>query len=191
VVVVDPGVGTDRDGIVLASGGRFFVGPDNGLFGGVAAMDGESTAFVIEAERLGLARPSRTFHGRDVFAPVAAELAAGRISPRDTGPRRAGVRPSPVPEPRRVGRDVEGVVVTVDRFGNAFTNIEVDGSLADAKVEVAGRRVPVVGTYADASPGDLVALENAFGVLEVARRDGDAEKTLGLSRGDRVVLRRK
>src|SRR5262249_15177679 len=118
VAVVDPGVGTARLPIVAVAEGRTYVGPDNGLFAPVLAGDPAAVVHAIDVAQLGLPVPSRTFHGRDVFAPVAAELAAGRLSPPDVGSRlSAFVAPL---SPRAVVSDgaVSGVVAAVDRFGN-------------------------------------------------------------------------
>ncbi|HEX7669082.1 MAG TPA: SAM-dependent chlorinase/fluorinase, partial [Polyangiaceae bacterium] len=128
VAVVDPGVGTERRALVVSAHRRSFVGPDNGLLAATASLDPEAQAFVIDPNRLGLVVPSHTFHGRDVFAPVAAELAAGRLAAADVGVRTLDLSPDDRPvSVRRVDR-VEGVVVTVDRFGNLITNI--DGAAA-------------------------------------------------------------
>jgi S-adenosylmethionine hydrolase len=190
VAVVDPGVGTERRPLVLEALGRSFVGPDNGLLGPVAARDPASVAYVIEPDRLGLDVRSQTFHGRDVFAPVAAELAAGRLSPSGVGPRAAGFQAKPLPRATTKGTVVTGTVVTVDRFGNLLTSIERGLVPAGpAVVEIGGARTVVRSTYGEASPGELVALVNAFDVLEVAVRDGDAARSLRVGKGAEVVLR--
>ena len=190
LAVVDPGVGTARRPVVLGALGRIFVGPDNGLFAPVAARDPASLAYIIEPERLGLDVRSRTFHGRDVFAPVAAELAAGRLAPCDVGPRAERFEARALPRAIAKGAAVTGTVVTVDRFGNLITNIErrlVPAGPAIAQIGAA--RAAVRTTYGEAAPGELVALVNAFDVLEVAVRDGSAARSLGVGRGAEVVLR--
>ena len=190
VAVVDPGVGTARCPLVLEALGRIFIGPDNGLLGPVAARDQAHRAHVIDAESLGLEVPSRTFHGRDVFAPVAAELAAGRLSPSGVGPRAERFEAKPLPRATVKGAIVTGTVVTVDRFGNLITSIERGLVPAGSAVaEVGDARAAVRMTYGDVAPGELVALVNAFDVLEVAVRDGSAARSLGVARGADVVLR--
>ncbi len=189
LAVVDPGVGTSRRALLLEADGHFFVGPDNGLFGPVlrAALgrgenvDARSLDVGALRARLGLAdAPSRTFHGRDVFAPAAALLASG------TPPDALGARLDtdelvllpPEPGPR---------VVVVDRFGNLIT----DAPLAQGEsphVEIAGRRLRSVGTYGDAAPGECVALRGSFGTLEIAVREGNAQALLGVSAGEPVTL---
>lgn len=189
VAVVDPGVGSARKGVVLAAHGRLFVGPDNGLLGGIAASDPGARAFEIDRRALALPVPSHTFHGRDVFAKVAAELAAGRVAPGDVGP--------PLPDLVRLATvaavldasGVHGVVITVDAFGNAFTNVEASLVPPSAVVEVAGRVIAVQRTYSDVQPGEPIALVNAFDVLEIAVREGRADRELGMTRGAKVRLR--
>jgi S-adenosylmethionine hydrolase len=191
IAVVDPGVGTPRRPIVLRAAERVFVGPDNGLLSAVATRDPASEAFVIDTERLGLVVKSFTFHGRDVFAPVAAELAAGRLLPEGVGGRAADLVTLSRPRPTIVDGVVRGTVVTVDRFGNLITNIERElvTSSAAQVVEIGAARAAVRDTYGQVMRGELVAVVNAFDVLEVAERDGSAARSLGAGRGTEVVLR--
>jgi hypothetical protein len=194
VAVVDPGVGTARRPVVVEALGRVFVGPDNGLLASVVAHDPSSRAYLVEPSRLGLAVPSRTFHGRDVFAPVAAELAAGRVKPSAVGPSLDDLVTLALPRATAVDGGARGVVVTVDRFGNLLTNIERDlvPSSEPVFVRLAGTEadIAVKSTYGEVDPGELVALVNAFDVLEIAERDGNAMRSLGAARGAEVVLRR-
>jgi S-adenosylmethionine hydrolase len=192
VAVVDPGVGTARRLLVAEVGGQAFLGPDNGLLGAVLAAR-STHAWSIDLARLGrfgLGSPSATFHGRDVLAPLAAELAAGRATAADLGSAVTDWRPSAIPVPRPAAGGLEGEILLVDRYGNAFTNLPSDAldARAGAVLEVAGRRLPTVRTYGDAPPGTAVALANSFGVLEVAVVTGDATAELGLRTGDPVRL---
>jgi S-adenosylmethionine hydrolase len=192
VAVVDPGVGTTRRLLAAEVGGQAFLGPDNGLLGAVLA-GGATHAWSIDMAglgRFGLGTPSATFHGRDILAPLAAELAAGRVTAAELGPAVSDWRPSAIPVPRPSAGGLEGEILLVDRYGNAFTNLPADvlGTQAGAVLEAAGRRLPVVRTYGDAPPGAAVALANAFGVLEVAVVTGDAASELGLRAGDPVRL---
>jgi S-adenosylmethionine hydrolase len=191
VAVVDPGVGTERLPIAADTGGHYFVAPDNGLLSPLLERARDPAARAIEIQRLKLPAPSRTFHGRDVFAPAAADLASGRIGFSALGPK---VEPQRLPAGAAVkfaGGEAVGVVVTVDRFGNLITNI--GGALLERirspRVVAGELECPVVGTYMDAAPGDYVALVNSFGRLEVARCQGDASAGLGLSKGARIVVR--
>ncbi len=192
LVVVDPGVGTQRAALVAEASGHVFVAPDNGILAPALARDPESRAHRIDPELLRLSVPSRTFHGRDVFAPVAAEILAGRLEWDAVGPPQTELVPLPTVPARRQGDEVRGTVVTVDHFGNLITNIEAEdlaGIGDDVLVSLETATCPLRGTYGEVSSGELVALVSAFGTLEVACRDGNAERITGLTRGARVVVR--
>ncbi len=191
VAVVDPGVGTARRALVAEDRGQAFVAPDNGLLAPVLSR--AARVYELDVERFALTARSRTFHGRDVFAPAAAAIAAG------TAPRAAGrgapieplARPAPASRPGPDGGEAR--VVCADRFGNLVLDVEAADLGAEPgrwRLECAGATIPVRGTYAEAEPGALLALVNSFGTLEIAVRDGSAADRLGLARGDRVSLRR-
>jgi hypothetical protein len=194
VAVVDPGVGTLRRGLAVRARGQIFVGPDNGVLEWALADPG--------AEARGLEDPrhfrepvSRTFHGRDVFAPVAAHLACGAPFTA-LGP----VVADPVRLERRVphaapGR-VEGCIAYVDRFGNALTNVTreiLEGAfdgLPDDRIAVQAGGVRIRGlarAYGEAPIGTLVALVGSSGRLEIAVVGGDAGARFGFGVGDPVV----
>ncbi len=196
VAVVDPGVGSEREIAVVEAEGHVFLAPDNGLLAAVVdAADAPVLRRVAASalQRLGIGAPSATFHGRDIFAPLAAELSAGREQPASLGPTADELIPGwiedPIVEPGRIS----GTVVTVDHFGNLVTNI--DGrllqGLAHPVVRVAGRDLPLRRTYADVRPGEYLALVNSFGVLEIARAESSAAEGLGLDRGAPVTVLRK
>ena len=130
VAVVDPGVGTARDIIVVAAGGHAFLAPDNGLLAPVVARSDSPSIYRLDTPkaiaRFKLPVPSATFHGRDIFAPIAAELAAGRVAPADLGPKTTDIVPSWVDEPTVTADQVAGVIITIDHFGNLITNIDAD-----------------------------------------------------------------
>ena len=181
LVVVDPGVGTGRAALAIASGGRFLVGPDSGVLSPALLAPGAS---VVRLPVPSAAAP--TFHGRDVFAPAAARLAIdGRL--HDLGDPFGDAVVQRTPEPHRApDGSIVGQVIHVDRFGNAVTNLlGAHGGI----VEVGDRRFPLLRTYADAAPGELLAVTGSSGLIEVARRDGSAAAALRLGRGSRVVLR--
>lgn len=187
VAVVDPGVGTTRDIIAAHHDGHLFLAPDNGL---LAPVIGERCprCHRLSAEWLatqGWPRPSHTFHGRDVFAPLAAGLAAGRIRIDDIGPPAGDIVPSLQEPPEPGAHEVRGTIIALDHFGNLVSNIE--GALIDnwrrCEVLVGGHRLTLRRTYGDVPPGELLALINAFGVLEIARAEGNASEALGLGRG--------
>lgn len=194
VAVVDPGVGTSRRLLAVEAYGQVFLAPDNGLLAGPLASPDARVHAVADAalERFALGNRSATFHGRDVLAPLAGEIAAGRATARDLGPpvgdaiRAAATAPVQSP----AGGPAVGAVVWIDRYGNAFTSLP-EGLLAavdSPRVRVAGRELPVVRTYGDAPAGTAVALANSFGVLEVAVAEGNAAATLGLVLGTPVEL---
>jgi S-adenosylmethionine hydrolase len=194
VAVVDPGVGTAREIVALLAGGHYFLAPDNGLLAPVASRAGAALIVRLGAAQLahlGVRRPSATFHGRDIFAPVAAELAAGRSSLRSLGEAVSTLVPSWVEEPAVDARSVTGVVISIDHFGNLITNI--DGGLIERfrlpLVHAGNHAFPLLRTYGDTRPGEYLALVNSFGVLEIARAENSAAEGLGLSRGAPVVVR--
>jgi S-adenosyl-L-methionine hydrolase (adenosine-forming) len=187
VAVVDPGVGTVRRAIVVEASDHLFVGPDNGLLAGVARK-GEARSIDPSLVR---ENPSRTFHGRDVFAPVAARMGLAMLPVAEVGPalERGSLVELPPSEPTD---DPDcGVVVTVDRFGNLLTSIEATRALAGGLIEIEGRSFPLRGTYGEAAVGEIVGLVGSFGVLEIALRDGDAAAALGLGKGARVRIARE
>lgn len=181
VVVVDPGVGTSRAALAVESDGRFLVGPDNGVLSpALLRSDVRVVELAIPAQA------SATFHGRDVFAPAAARLAAG--SPLEALGR---TYDAPIvrrtPEAKRLADgSVSGEVITVDRFGNLVTNLVAPRG---GSVVLGDRVVPIVRSYGEGASGDVVAVIGSSGLLEIAVRDGSAGGTLGVARGAPVVLR--
>ncbi len=199
LAVVDPGVGTDRRALAVAARGQAFVGPDNGLLEWALAAP-EAKAHALTNEKLFRQPVSRTFHGRDVFAPVAAALARGeaiaKLGPRVTDPVRL---PFALPERREDA--LVGHVVFVDRFGNALTNLtasciaEAWGITADDRdfeISVLDRHIEGLSrSYGDAPVGTVVAILGSSGRLEIAQVGGAASDRLGLGEGDSVILRRR
>jgi S-adenosyl-L-methionine hydrolase (adenosine-forming) len=194
VAVVDPGVGTSRDIVAVGAGGHMFLAPDNGLLAPVADRDPEPVVIRFTAAKLallGIERPSATFHGRDIFAPVAAELASGRRTLPDLGEPAGTLVPAWVEEASLVGKEVHGVVITLDHFGNLITNI--DASLIEGfrepVVHAGNHTFPMLRTYGETRPGEYLALVNSFGVIEIARAEQSASEGLGLGRGAPVLVR--
>jgi S-adenosyl-L-methionine hydrolase (adenosine-forming) len=194
VAVVDPGVGTSRNIIAVQAGGHYFVAPDNGLLAPVVSRASDARIVRVgsaELARIGVVRPSATFHGRDIFAPVGAELAAGRCQLEDLGQVVDTLVPSWVDDPTVEARSVTGVVITIDHFGNLITNI--DAPLIERfrlpLVHAGNHAFPLLRTYGDTRPGEYLALVNSFGVIEIARAENSAAEGLGLSRGAPVVVR--
>jgi S-adenosyl-L-methionine hydrolase (adenosine-forming) len=200
VAVVDPGVGGPRRGVAVEAGGYRFVGPDNGLFSLVLAEHPE--ARVRELTNRGLFRyeVSRTFHGRDVFAPVAGHLARGTPF-EEVGPEVG----DPVALPARPIRGTgpgewEASVIHVDRFGNLTTNVSalefetvlasLEGDPTRVVVRVGDAVLPVVNTYSEIPEGEACALLGSSGRLEVAVNRGSAARSLGSGKGSLVRILR-
>ena len=184
VAVVDPGVGTARAALVTVADEHCFVAPDNGLLDAVLASCSEAVTFRVAIAELGLPQPSNTFHGRDVFAPLGARIAAGQLRPDAAGPPhqpQTNSRPSPMPAERKV----EGHIVAVDHFGNLISDISSARlpPISPLIATLGGHRVPIARTYADVADGELVALINSFDRLEIAQRNGNAARTMKLGRG--------
>jgi len=194
IAVVDPGVGTSRDIIVVTAGGHWFLAPDNGLLAPIVGRHSDATVVRLTAQRLttfGIHSPSATFHGRDIFAPIAAELAAGHCVPTDLGERVDSVVPAWVDEPSVEHGVVSGVVITIDHFGNLITNIDANliSSFKKPRVHAGNHTFPLLRTYGDTQPGQYLALVNSFGVIEIARAEQSAADGLGLGRGAPVSIR--
>jgi len=195
VAVVDPGVGSARRGVAADTGDYRFVAPDNGVL--TLVLRESPAKKIVELTERRYARPtvSRTFEGRDRFAPAAAWLAKG-IDLTALGRSAGAIHRIELPQPV-VGADrIEGEVVRVDHFGNLVTNIrrKVFETLAGGAIEirVAGHEVPrVVSTYADASPGEVCALFGSTDHLEIAASGASAAAALDLKRGATVQVARR
>jgi S-adenosylmethionine hydrolase len=192
VVVVDPGVGSARRPILMEAAGQYFVAPDNGVLSLVGAHEKRKVRLISNGRYF--RKPvSRTFHGRDIFAPVAAHLAAG------VPPSRMGkiihdyLRPE-FEKPRPSGeRTWTGRILKIDRFGNIITNFhesEFSGlehksfSMAIGTAEIGG----MVGAYSEAPPGELFAIVGSSGYLEISVNQGSAAKQVGCQVGSTAVL---
>mgnify|MGYP006279169839 CR=1 FL=1 len=204
LVVVDPGVGTDRRAVALRHENRWFVGPDNGLFPLVLGGDTPDAAVQLDnPDRWRTASPSSTFHGRDIFAPAAAHLANG-VSLDALGSPINTLEPLRWASPSLSDGTVQGRVVHVDHFGNCITNIqrrhlsaplEASDTLdpADAGLSIRGyagsRIIKQIGTtYGSVPEGDPLLLIGSTGFLEIAVNGGSASKLLDIEKGDSVKL---
>jgi S-adenosyl-L-methionine hydrolase (adenosine-forming) len=190
--VVDPGVGSARRAVVAAAERHFFVGPDNGLLAEVTLHAPHVEVRAIELSEHGLAGASSTFHGRDVFAVMAGRLAARQLAFSDVGQLVHLEVPSPIPGVVSEADGFVGNVLTVDHFGNLLTSLRASEVLpsSDAafRLQIAGQTLRSVRTFADAAPGELVALVGSFGTIEVALRDGSAAQRLQPVPGANVKL---
>lgn len=211
LVVVDPGVGGTRRAIALRTPRGSFVGPDNGVFSYVMAEQSVDMVVELTAPRYRGPRVSQTFHGRDIFAPAAAHLAAG-VPIGQFGPPVPDPVTLPPPQLRVSPSVVNGEVLHVDHFGNVITSIgrltwkaekltlkpafretraqEVYFQADEALITTEGHEIyGVLRTYAEVQPGDVLALVGSTGHLEISVREGSGARELGLQAGDPVELR--
>jgi S-adenosyl-L-methionine hydrolase (adenosine-forming) len=199
VAVVDPGVGTARRAIAVAAGDSILVGPDNGLLSwAIAALDGGKEAVQLTNGELWLHPVSATFHGRDIFMPVAAHIAAGL--PLGRAGEQIGVDDLvalPAPTSRLHDGAAEGEVMSVDRFGNVQLSIPAADAgllgigIGSPVIVRCGRRqftVPYLDTFAAGAPGEIVAFTDSAGLISLAINAGDAAQQLGLPPGAHVKI---
>jgi S-adenosylmethionine hydrolase len=196
LAIVDPGVGTERDILIVEYDHHWFMAPDNGLLGRMLDHADGAAVFRLDMnalERLDIPPPSNTFHGRDVFAPIAAELAAGNTTPVCIATATDNWIPAWVDEPEVTDSKVVGSTITVDAFGNLISNIEksmIEG-MDNPVVNIAGHDIPLRTTYGNVKPGEYLALINSFGVLEVAKAESSAAESLGVERGAPISVTAK
>lgn len=176
--VIDPGVGSvERIPVVVEAGGKWYVGPDNGLFSRVIGNDPEARKWEIlwRPERL-----SSSFHGRDLFAPVAARLAAEKLDSQWLAPMEiSAAAPS----------DALAEVIYIDHYGNAMTGIPCDKSADSCRLEVNGKSLTFATTFSDVPVGEPFFYCNSIGLLEIAVNQGRADKSLKLVPGSKVELK--
>lgn len=193
VIVVDPGVGTDRRPLLVSGEKQFFVAPDNGVLSVIYERE-SCTVRHITAEHYFLNPVSPTFHGRDIFAPTAAWLSKAFQTEAFGNPITDFVRFT-LPKAKANGQAVKGVVLRVDAFGNLMTNLTADdipiGTLGGGPIKLAVAGKPVAKfaqTFAGGGPGEPIAILGSAGYIEVAVNRGNAARTLGANRGAEVVL---
>jgi len=194
--VVDPGVGTDRRILCMRTRDHVFLAPDNGLLSVLSEQFGYDDLRTVTCEDYFLQDRSHTFHGRDIFAPVAAHLAAGLEVEKLGEPSQhlAGLR---LPRPlRSVDGSLHGEVIYVDRFGNLITNVRrttLENSFStprsDLIVQMKGERIAGLSTaYGQRAEGELLALVGSTGYMEIAVNRGSAAQTLECGKGDSVTV---
>jgi hypothetical protein len=190
--VVDPGVGSARRPLLAEMAGQYFVAPDNGVLSMVFARENSKVRH-ITSERYFLHPLSRTFHGRDVFSPVAAHLAAG-VTPAQFGKRIDDYLSASFDKPTHTGKHTwTGTILKADHFGNLATNFHIDrfpsirthAFSLNAGLQVITR---LALTFSECSPGELFAIVGSSGYLEVAASQGSAAKALGCGAGSPVEL---
>jgi S-adenosylmethionine hydrolase len=193
VIVVDPGVGTPRRAVALQQNGQTFIAPDNGVLTMVMPGSAKPDMRELQNQKLWLPSPSKTFHGRDVFAPAAAHLAAGSVRWSDVGPTVQDPVTLPDVEPalEYTGR-WRGIALSVDRFGNVITNLKhtlasLDGNKFAVQTNACAiqRFSP---TFAAAPDGEPFVYAGSSGYFEIAINQGSAAESLGIKAGDPVIL---
>ncbi|EMA43295.1 SAM hydrolase/SAM-dependent halogenase family protein [Halococcus saccharolyticus] len=203
LVVVDPGVGTDRAALAIRAGEHVLVGPDNGVLAPVArqladrhggAPDDDESSAGIEPFEIVVDDPeSATFHGRDVFAPAAAlahEAGVGHLAACDEFVPTDGYEDLRFPEPAVGSGDATGEILVVDGFGNAITNVPgavLDGRFGE-RIDVDGERVPVARSYAHVAAGERLVTVGSHGNVELAANRGRGDETFGVGVGDPIEL---
>ena len=195
VAVVDPGVGSDRFAILVECAGQFFVGPDNGLLSWITERERDFRAWRLTNEKFFRKPVSTTFHGRDVFAPVAAALSTGG-APKEFGPALDDIVALERLAPRQTQNGFEGSVIHVDRFGNCITNftrahIDKSGMAAGAKLNMNGREVTSLRKFfsdRDSEQTETFMLIGSAGFVEIAAQNASAAAILSAKCGDAVLL---
>jgi S-adenosylmethionine hydrolase len=193
VAVVDPGVGSERRCIAVTGGGYKFVGPDNGIFGLVYPELHDLKVYHLTNQEFFRAPVSETFHGRDVFAPVAAHISTG-VPPQAMGPEVKDQTGLPFPLPDVEEESISGEVVYTDSFGNLITNIERSqlarlGNLKHLRAFIGNDTlVRLCGHYQEVKCGEPLALIGSGDFLEIAVREGSARALLMLKEGDKVLV---
>lgn len=200
LVVVDPGVGSERKALALATPWGYFVGPDNGVLSPAVAMMGGATKIVsIENPEARIPSPGETFHGRDVFAPAAAVLASGEAGLEELGPvlDPGSVQPLLLPLPETQNGMVTGEAWWIDGFGNVQTNIGPDdlagiglapGAMVTMKVGATLHTLPWAESYSDVGAGEPLLHADSSGLMAIAVREGQADEELNLGVGVSVTL---
>jgi S-adenosyl-L-methionine hydrolase (adenosine-forming) len=195
VAVVDPGVGSTRRAIVIACADQYFVGPDNGMFSWICEREGNFTAVNLTNEMFFRHPVSATFHGRDVFAPVAAALSRG-LAAADLGtPLTDIVRLKSLAPTFPDDRTIKGRIIHIDRFGNCVTNvtpahISAGGGPSSWTISLNDRRITSFRRFFAEDGGDnLFCIPGSAGFLEISARNSSAAQILGAQRGHELLLR--
>ncbi len=189
LAVVDPGGTGETEAIAVVREGHAFLGPDNGLLAGVVGDAGDSTVYRVDVAQLGSHTVS-SFPGRDLLAPLAADLASGRRHPHELGSVTTEIVPSVLPEPEVDEKHAKGTILAIDPFGNLISNIgrQLVERFERPAVSAGGRTFALRRSYAAIPPGDYAALINSFDTLEIARSQQSAAEGLGLGRGAPVIV---
>jgi S-adenosyl-L-methionine hydrolase (adenosine-forming) len=194
VVVVDPGVGTERRPLLVTGQNQYFIAPDNGVLSGVYDKEQNFVVRHLTAEHYFLHPVSKTFHGRDIFAAVAA-WHSKNWAPASMGEELTDFKRFALPRPKEADGLLKGVVLKVDGFGNLITNFRSEDltpeSLEKGQLNIQVGNQPVtrlVPTFAQGNAGEAIAYIGSSGYLEIAVNKGNAARTLGIGRGTPVLL---
>jgi S-adenosylmethionine hydrolase len=191
VVVVDPGVGSARRPIAAVTEDHRFVAPDNGVLSFLFDPEvhtGGAVVHHITDVGLFLKSLSKTFHGRDIFAPVAAHLANG-LPMEAVGPRITDFVHEPPPKPRRTGNNLSAAVLRVDKFGNIITNLRSEHLSSGFGICISGVRITrLCSSFSEAPPGEFFAIEGSAGYVEIAVNCGSAAERLNVERGAEIEV---
>jgi S-adenosyl-L-methionine hydrolase (adenosine-forming) len=177
LAVIDPGVGSERDAVLLEADGKAYVGPDNGLLSVVAARAGKARTWRI------VWRPqtqSASFHGRDLFAPIAASIAAGNLA-KDRIEETPGFNV-------QFGAGDLAQVIYIDHYGNVLTGLRASSVSRSAKIDAGGRQLAYARVFAEAMPGSPFWYENSVGLVEIAVNGANAAELTGMREGDSVKI---
>jgi len=194
VVVVDPGVGTERRPLLVSGQNQYFIAPDNGVLSAVYEKEQNFVVRHLTAEHYFLQPVSKTFHGRDIFAAVAGWLSKN-WQPASMGEEITDFKRFALPRPKEADGLLKGVVLKVDSFGNLITNLRSEdlpeGALekGEIKLQIGNHAVSkLVQTFANGNAGEAIAYVGSSGLVEIGLNKGSASKTLGIGRGTAVLL---
>lgn len=199
VVVVDPGVGSGRKAIVVESKRYVFVGPDNGVLYPTIVEDGVENIYMIANPKYMLEKISQTFHGRDIFAPIAGHISRG-IELTDIGPRLnlSDIVKMTFNKPIIEEGNIIGEILYIDSFGNIITNIdaslikEIGSHKGKMSLEINRRKyiLPLVKSYSDVGRGKPLLIIDSFNMLEIAVNGGSASEYFSVKSGDKIIVKK-
>ena len=194
MVIVDPGVGTDRRPLLVTGETQYFIAPDNGVLSLVFEQEPSLTVRHVNAEHYFLQPVSKTFHGRDIFAPVAAWLSKGAQT-ASMGEEISDYKRFALPKPKTADGTATGTILRADHFGNLLTNFKPEDlpeevlKTGKLQMHVNGKEVNrLVATFAEGEQGEPVAIIGSSGYIEIAVNKGSAAQAIGVRRGASVVL---
>jgi len=196
VAVIDPGVGSERRSIIVETERGFYVGPDNGVLMLSAQMDGVKHVYLIKEQKYMLRRISKTFHGRDIFSPVAAYLASG-IPPSEFGPEIFDPIMPNFAKPKVSGNLIEGEIIHIDDFGNIITNIThsdieslgiKEGEILGVRLGYKDLKIKLCSAYSEVQINTPLTIIGSADFLEVSVNQGDASKFFGVKVGEKISI---